>query len=286
MAYLKTKFPMYFITNLLNMSLGSIIKTKEYIDEAKRKDITILKPDINMSKNEYLIKNNSLVLPFSSIKNLGISACTGILKERENNGLFKDYLDFVTRVYGKSVNKKTIISLIEAGVLDSFNLTKRTMVENLDIAINYADLVSSLDPSFCIPPALETKEEYTEEELRVKEYESYGFYVSNHPVSKYNDQNIVKLKDVEKYFDKHIKCVVLVERIKNVKTKKGDDMAFITASDETKACDFVVFPLAFYMITNLKVGDIISLQGKVTKRYSEYQVNIDFLNKIVKEEVG
>ena len=48
----------------------------------------------------------------------------------------------------------------------------------------------------------------------------------------------------------------------------------------------VVFPLAFYMITNLKVGDIISLQGKVTKRYSEYQVNIDFLNKIVKEEVG
>ena len=55
MEYLKTKFPMYFITNLLNMSLGSIIKTKEYIDEAKRKDITILKPDINMSKNEYLI---------------------------------------------------------------------------------------------------------------------------------------------------------------------------------------------------------------------------------------
>ena len=284
MAYLKTKFPMYFITNLLNMSMGSIIKTKEYIDEARKKDITIIKPDINISKNEYLIKDNSLVLPLSSIKNLGINASTEILKEREENGLYKDYLDFVTRIYGKSVNKKTIVSLIDAGVLDSFKLSKKTMVENLDIAINYADLVSNLDALFCIAPTLEIKEEYSEEILRIKEYESYGFYVSNHPVSKYNDKTIVKLKDVENFFDKHIKCVVLVERIKTVKTKKGDNMAFITASDETDTSDFVVFPLAYYMITNLRIGDIITLQGKVTKRFSEYQINIDFLNKINEEE--
>lgn len=285
MAYLKTKFPMYFITNLLNMSMGSIIKTKEYIDEARKKDITILKPDINISKNEYLIKGNSLILPLSSIKNLGINAATEILKERDTNGLFKDYLDFVTRVYGKSVNKKTIISLIDAGVLDSFKLNKKTMTDNLDIAINYADLVSNLDATFCIAPSLEIKDEYSEEELRIKEHDSYGFYVTNHPVSKYNDKSIVKLKEVEKYFDKHIKCVVLVERIKTVKTKKGDNMAFITASDETDSKDFVVFPLAFYMITNLKVGDIITLQGKVTKRFSEYQINIDFLNKINEENI-
>lgn len=284
MAYLKVKFPMYFIANLLNMSMGSIIKTKEYIDEARKKDITILKPDINISKNEYLIKDNSLILPLSSIKNLGINAATEILKERETNGVFKDYLDFVTRIYGKSVNKKTIVSLIDAGVLDSFNLTKKTMNDNLDIAINYADLVSSLDSSFCIPPSLEIKDEYSEEELRIKEHDSYGFYVTNHPVSKYNDKSIIKLKDVTNFFDKHIKCVVLVEKIKTVKTKKGDNMAFITASDETDSKDFVVFPLAFYMITNLRVGDIITLQGKVTKRFNEYQINIDFLKKIVKEE--
>ena len=94
----------------------------------------------------------------------------------------------------------------------------------------------------------------------------------------------MKLKDVENFFDKHIKCVVLVERIKTVKTKKGDNMAFITASDETDTSDFVVFPLAYYMITNLRIGDIITLQGKVTKRFSEYQINIDFLNKINEEE--
>lgn len=286
MAYLKAKFPMYFITNLLNMSMGSVVKTKEYIDEARKKDIIILKPDINISSNEYIIKNNSLVLPLSSIKNLGINTTTDILAERNTNGKFKDYLDFVTRVYGKSVNKKTIISLIDAGVLDSFNLTKKAMTENLDIAINYASLVSDLDPTFCIPPTLENKSEYTEEELRTKEYESFGFYVTNHPVSKYTDKTIIKLKEIAKYFDKHIKCVVLVERIKTVKTKKGDNMAFITASDETDSKDFVVFPLAFYMITNLRIGDIITLQGKVTKRFNEYQINIDFLNKINEENKG
>ena len=58
MAYLKVKFPMYFIANLLNMSMGSIIKTKEYIDEARKKDIIILKPNINISTNEYIIKDN------------------------------------------------------------------------------------------------------------------------------------------------------------------------------------------------------------------------------------
>lgn len=280
MAYLKVKFPIYFITNLLNMSMGSIIKTKEYIDEARKRNITILKPDINISKNEYLIKDNSLILPLSSIKNLGINATTEILKIREASGLFKDYLDFVTRVYGKSVNKKTIISLIDAGVLDSFKLTKKTMINNLDIAINYADLVSNLDASFCIPPSLEIENEYNEESLRIKEYDSYGFYISNHPVIKYNTKGIVKLKDIKNFFDKTIRCVVLIERIKTVKTKKGDDMAFITASDETDVASFVVFPLAFYMITNLNVGDIITLQGKVAKRFSEYQINIDFLNKI------
>ena len=56
-------------------------------------------------------------------------------------------------------------------------------------------------------------------------------------------------------------------------------MAFITASDETDTLDFVVFPLGYYMLSNLHVGDIITVQGKVTKRFDNYQINIDFLNK-------
>jgi len=279
MAYLKAKFPVYFIANLLNMSLGSIIKTKEYIDEAKKKNILILKPDINISNNSYLIKDNSLMLPLSSIKNLGESATNSIIKERQK-GEFKDYLDFVSRVYGKSVNKKTIISLIDAGVLDSFNLNKKTMTENLDNALNYAELLSTLDESFVALPSIEKSIEYEEEILREKEFSSYGFYISNHPVSKYIDKNIVKLENIKNYFDKHIKSIVLIEKIKTIKTKKGENMAFVLASDETGVGEFTIFPKAYYMLSNLKIGDIINIQGRVTKRFDSYNINVDFLNKI------
>lgn len=278
MAFLKVKFPMYFITNLLNMSRGSVVKTKEYINEAKKKSIKIIKPDINVSNSTYLIKDDSLMLPLSSIKNLGEAAVNSILEERDRNGEFKDYLDFVARVYGKSVNKKTIVSLIDAGVLDSFKLTKATMLENLDIVINYADLRTALDEAFVMKPSLEERQEYDEDILREKELSSYGFYIANHPVSKYVDKSIVKMEDIAKYFDKHIKCVVLVESIKNIKTKKGDTMAFISCSDETGNADFVAFPSAYYMVNPLKKNDIISVQGKVTKRFDSYQINIDFLN--------
>lgn len=280
MAYLKVKFPIYFIANLLNMSIGSEIKTKEYIGEAKRKGITVLKPDINESMNTYLIKDHSLLLPFSSIKNLGINASNSIIEERNLHGKYQNYLEFVARVYGKSVNKKTILSLIDAGVFDTFHDTKSTLCENIDIAINYASLLNGIDENYLLAPSITPKEEYSEEILREKEYASFGFYVTNHPVSKYNDKNIVKIENITKYFDKHIQCVVLIEKIKSIKTKKGDNMAFITASDETGTGEFVVFPAAYYMLNNIHINDIIRIQGRVTKRFDSYQTNIDVLNKI------
>ena len=280
MAYLKVKFPIYFIANLLNMSIGSEIKTKEYIEEAKKKNISILKPDINRSDSTFLIKDNSLVLPLGIIKNLGSSATKIILDERKQNGKYLDYLDFIARVYGKSVNKKTIISLIEAGVLDSFSLNKRTMIENIDIAINYADLVSNLDPAYCMKPIIEPVEEYNEQILREKELNSFGFYIRNHPASKYSNKNIMKMESKTKYFDKHIECVVLIEKIRKIKTKKGDDMAFITASDETGDSEFILFPKAYYMLNNIQNGELVNIRGRVTKRLNQYQISIDFINKI------
>src|SRR5699024_6808698 len=137
-----------------------------------------------------------LMLPFSTIKNLGTTATKAILEER-NKGKYTDYLDFVSRIYGKSNNKKTIISLIDAGALDCFGLNKRTMIENLDSAINYAGLVGDLDASFVMKPLIENYEEFKEEELREKELNSYGFYLSNHPTSKYQDASIIKLENIK-----------------------------------------------------------------------------------------
>ena len=281
MAYLKAKFPLYFIANLLNMSLGSEIKTKEYIEEARKKGIKILKPNINEATNEYRIIENSLMIPLGSIKTIGQTASQAILDERNKNGKFLGYLDFVARIYGKSNNKKTITSLIDAGALDLFKITKKTMIENLDSAINYASLLANLDASFVMEPLIEEKEEYEEDILREKEFASYGFYVMNHPVSKYQEKSIVKLERIKEFFDKRIKCVVLVEKIKTIKTKKGDNMAFIAASDETATKEFVLFPNGYSLLKNIALGDIIVIEGLVTKRFDSYQININGLQKVV-----
>ncbi len=280
MAYLKANYPLYFITNLLNMSIGIETKTKEYIIEAKNKGIKIIKPDINMSTNAYLIKDNSLVLPLLTIKNLGESSTNLILEERTKNCLFKDYYDFLIRV-SKLINKKALTMLIYAGSLDSFNLTKKTMIENLDIALNYASLVHDIDVSLIEKPALEIKGEYSKEELRAQEFSCFGFYLTNHPVAKYQAQNITKLNKLELNFDKRIQTVALIEKIKTIKTKKGDNMAFLTISDEETTSDLVIFPSYYYILANLHIGDIIMIQGKVTKRFDKYQINGDKITKVV-----
>lgn len=280
MAYLKVKAPVYFITNLLNMSMGSVIKTKEYIDEAKSKGIVVIKPDINLGLDKYKITKDGLMLPLGSVKNLGGSASFSIIEERDRGGVYKDYLDFVARNYGKNINRKVIVALILSGVLDSLGLNKKEMMDNLDVVINYAELVGSLDESFVMKPTIMRTQEYTEEALREMEFNAYGFYLSKHPVSKYNSDKVVKLKNLKDYFDKRVRCVLLVENIRTIKTKRGDNMAFITASDETGNGEVVVFPKQILNISTIRAGDIIEMQARVTKRFDNYQLTMDFCNKV------
>jgi len=279
MAYLKANYKEYFIVNLLNMSLGSEIKTKEYLDEAKISGLTILGPDINLSTLEYEIKGNSILLPLSAIKNLGAAATKTIFEERQTNGEYKDFFDFIARTYGKSVNKKTIESLIDAGVFKNYKFNKKTLKENIDVGINYASLVKDLDESLVMKPLIKEYSEDSEDVLRQKEFESFGFYITNHPASKFIDNTITKLNDIKNHFDKNIKTVVLIERINVIKTKNNEDMAFLTASDETGNAEFIIFPKQKMLLENIKKGDLILVFGKVTKRFDKYQINI---NNIIK----
>ena len=98
MGYLKSHFTSYFMADLLNIQIGSEVKTKEYIDEAKTLKLNLIKPNINKSTNMYLVEKNSILLPLTIIKSVGKEAITAILEEREN-GIFSDYFDFVRRVF-------------------------------------------------------------------------------------------------------------------------------------------------------------------------------------------
>ncbi len=278
-AFLKVHYLTYYLCNLLNMVIGNENKTNEYLQLAKQQNIFLLKPSINYSQSNYVMENDKLRLPLSIIKNVGLSVENEIILKRGNN-IFKDYFDFVARCYSKNINKKVIEYLIKSGALDDFNYNHKTLIDNLESAIRYSELLSNLDESFVEKPILEIDEEFDKSELIKQEYDAYGFYLTNHPASRYQGKEIVKLCEVDKFFNKFIKCIVIINSIRVIKTKVGGNMAFILASDETSKLNFLLFNNEVNLIKNIKENDLVEINGRVTKRYNEYQVNINKINKV------
>ena len=116
--------------------------------------------------------------------------------------------------------------------------------------------------------------------IRQNEINSYGFFISNHPSSKYSNKEVMKLEYVKENVFKNVICYVCIDNIKKIKTKKNEDMAFITASDETDKCDFTVFPKNFYLIENITNNKMIKIWGSVTKRFDKYSI---IVNNILEE---
>ena len=277
MAYLKAHYPEYFMSHLLTMVVGNDFKTKQYINESKNSGLNILLPDINESEYKYTVKNKNIMFSLSSIHNVGTIVSKEIIKEREK-GRFTSFLDFVKRCYGKTINRKTIESLIYAGCFNSFEYNHKTLINNIDITINYAELVKDLDESLVTVPEIEKFEEYDRNDLIKQEYNAFGFYLSYHPVQNYRKNNI-NTTNIKDNFSKIINIYLLIDNIKTIKTKKGDKMAFINASDEYGQIECVMFPKIYEKNYNLTKGEVICATAKVERRLNEYQLIINNITR-------
>ena len=281
MAYLKAHYPRNFITYLLSMEVNDSVKTKQYIYEAKKNNINILCPHINISDRKYKIESDGIRYPLTNIKNVGISATEFIINERKN-GIFLDIYDFIRRCYGKSVTSKTLESLIYAGVFDTFGYNRKTLITNLDLIINYGELIKDLDREFAIEPEIIKCEEYSQKELMEQELNIFGFYLTNNPITqlKLNHSNIVNLNEIESYFDKIVNIIVYVDKVKEINTSKGDKMCFISGSDELSTIDIVLFPKIYDKFSNINKGDIVLVKGKAEKRFDKFQIVVNNIEKL------
>ena len=273
MAYLKSHFKKNFITYLLSMEINDSFKTKQYIYEAKKNGINILKPDINLSSKKYIIEESGIRYPLSNIRNVGIQAVDTIINTRESKK-YMDIYDFICRVYGKSVTKKTIESLILAGVFDTFGYNKKTLIENLDLIINYGELIKGLDRTYALEPEIINYEEYSSKQLMDNELNIFGFYLTNNPITEFKlkEENVISLNEIQLYFDRIINIVCSVDKVREITTAKGEKMMFITGSDELSNIDIVLFPKTYNKYIGIKEGNILKISGKVEKRFDKYQM--------------
>lgn len=279
MAYLKSHYKEYFMKSLLTYVMGSELKTKDYIYECKLTQTHLLTPDINISENEYLISNHSLRYPLSGIKGIGNSISSIIIEERKKSK-YLDIFDFVKRIYGKNINEKILQILNHAGCLKSLGINEKTFDLNIDLIVNYGEIGSLLDDD-SLKPVLNEVPEYSSKELMKNEFEVFGFYLSKHPVTEYKIKyNTVNLTDINNYFDKNIEIIVCIDKIKTIQTKSNEEMCFITGSDEIINIDIVLFPKIYEMYKNIKLNDILKINGKVERRFDQYQIVVNKLEII------
>ena len=282
MAFLKTHFYSYFMLSLLTSAISNENKTSIYVSKLRSKNISILPPDINLSDSNYTIKNKEIICPLTIIKNVGSAATSAILLEREK-GEYSGIINFVKRTYNKQVNRKVIESLIMAGTFNSFEYNKKTLMMNLDNIINYAELSSDNTLIEIEEPIIDKIPEYSKEELIKQEFDSFGFYLSNHPVSPYKKAGDINTMMLEANLGKYINIVLEVMNVKEIMTKNNDVMAFVRACDEYKQIDLTLFPDTYKDNTDLVIHDIINVYGKVEKRMDNYQIIVSRIVKLNKE---
>lgn len=275
MAYLKANYSEQFQVNALNMNLGSEKKIKDVIDDARNKGLSIVRPGVNISKAEYLIKDGSVILPFTAIKGITSSQSKVIVE----NQPYKDYFDFFKKTFKKGINRNAVELLIKAGAMEEFDKSKNTLLKNIDAALTYVELVNNLDESLVVAPELEISEE---EDLEYPELEIFGFYVSGHPASKYAGNGLVKIKDFNKFINRKVRVVALVEKIKVINTKKGEAMAFVRLEDETGNIEAVIFPKNNAVIEELTENMLYRFTGSINRRNEEVQFvieSVELLNR-------
>ncbi len=284
MAYLKAHYKTIFFANLLTNVIGSESKTGEYITEAKANKIEVEKPTINNSESRYIVKDNKIIYPISNIKGIGV-VVSKTINDAKKGGEFIDIYDCFSRLYISGIGKKTFETLIMANVFKEFSRNRATLIYNLDSLFNYAELTKDIDPSLVMKPDIEFQKEYSNTYLLEKEKEVFGFYLSSHPTTFYKKDNpyCIPINEIDKYFNKQVDCLLLVDKIKIINTKKGEKMAFITGSDETGSSEFTIFPKVFEDFQDLTRGKLIKIRGKVEKRLNQIQVIVERI-KYVEEK--
>lgn len=271
-AWLKYYYPVEFMAALMTSVIDNPGKVSEYIYTCRQLGIEILPPDINKGEGSFSVDNGNIRYGLAAIKSIGRPVIDAIIAERNARGEFKNLKDFIERLSGKEVNKRTIESFIKSGAFDSLGGTRKQFmviyVKILDQVnqerkysmtgqLSLFDMVGDDQKAeFDIP--LPPVGEYEKETKLAFEKEVLGIYLSGHPMEEYEEKwkkNITRTTldfqlDEEtgrtKVHDGAREIVGGIITSKTIKyTKNNQTMAFITLEDLAGSVEVVIFPKVY-----------------------------------------
>ena len=291
-AFLKYYYPVEFMAALMTSVIDNPSKVSEYILSSRRMGIAILPPDINKGESSFSVDGGSIRYGLSAIKSIGKPVIEGLVEERNLRGGFKTLRDFIERMSGRDINKRTIENFIKAGafdgipgnrrqkmmvyvqILDAENQEKKTAMTG---QMSLFDLVSEEEKE-AYEIRMPDVEEYPKEAKLAFEKEVLGVYISGHPLEEYEQRwrnNITAvttdfLPDDETGMPRVIDNskvtvggMITGKTIKYTKTNKV--MAFLTVEDLVGTVEIVVFPRDYEKNAQLmEVDDKVFIQGRVS----------------------
>ena len=291
-AFLKYYYPVEFMAALMTSVIDNPSKVSEYILSSRRMGIAILPPDINKGESSFSVDGSSIRYGLSAIKSIGKPVIEGLVEERDLRGGFKTLRDFIERMSGRDINKRTIENFIKAGafdgipgnrrqkmmvyvqILDAVNQEKKTAMTG---QMSLFDLVSEEEKE-AYEIRMPDVEEYPKEAKLAFEKEVLGVYISGHPLEEYEQRwrnNITAvttdfLPDDETGMPRVIDNskvtvggMITGKTIKYTKTNKV--MAFLTVEDLVGTVEIVVFPRDYEKNAQLmEVDDKVFIQGRVS----------------------
>ena len=302
-AYLKTYYKEDFIAATMTTELTNTSKLREFVEELKRLNVEIVRPSINKCFAEFKAENNKIYYGLGAIKNVGFEAISNIVQERESKGKFKSLVDFVNRVNPKDINKLQLEGLTKAGAFDEFDKDRNKIFNSIPKIIQKIknindDRLNNQSSLFDIKDGEIDEFDYLpttpwkQKELLYEEFKSLGFYVSDHPLSEYNevfDQlNIISFNQFVEN-DKNEGLVAgTIMSLQEKKSAKGTPYAIVKFSD--KKGEFELFLFSEILVNNrdkLKESEsfVLNLQkDRVKDENTKKRINvkkITYLNEMI-----
>jgi DNA polymerase-3 subunit alpha len=292
-AYLKAHYPVEFMAACFSLDRNNTDRVVSHLADCRASNIDVLPPDVNQSALDFMVRDGKIRFGLAGIKNVGETAIESMIEARHKQGPFTSLFNLCERVTLRQVNKKVLESLIKSGALDDLAPKRAQLMMDVEKAIEYGSKTQkdkrvgqdSLFGSSLPAPSSDAKNipEWDEGTRLQFEKESVGFYITGHPLLKsqhhltlYTNAHTANL--LEKPHQSSVRLGGLISTKKEITTKKGARMAFITMDDLHGSVEVVVFPNCFELAQEVLTQDQpIFVVGKLDIQDEQAKVLADHI---------